>query len=201
MSSIPAEGIIQLTDKNFEQITQASTGQTTGKWFVFFSSKKCPHCTALHPKWQTLSEKLEMDHPDSSVLLAIVDVTENPGLLQRFGIKSMPTMYYFADRGMYEYPPRSPRNVDHFLEYVLGGYTNGEKRGVPTNPRLLQMVADFRNNVHHIKFLHFLLDDIEEILLRRKNAAILLFFSGTLFGVLLCTLKGLLTKTKKEKNE
>jgi thioredoxin domain-containing protein 5 len=29
-------GVIQLNDSNFEHQTQASTGQTTGKWFVKF---------------------------------------------------------------------------------------------------------------------------------------------------------------------
>ena len=28
--------VIELTDSNFEHLTQASTGQTTGKWFIKF---------------------------------------------------------------------------------------------------------------------------------------------------------------------
>ena len=190
-----ASGIIELTDENFEHLTQASTGQTTGKWFVFFSSQKCPHCTTLYPKWKTLSEELSTEHPDSSVLVAMVDVTNSPELVQRFNIQSMPTLYYFADMGMYEYGPKSPRNVDSLINYVLEGYKSGEKLDVPSRPRLLQMVADLRKHVHDIEVLNALLNDFEEILLQRKNAAVLLFLTGAAFGILLCTLEGALTNS------
>ncbi len=134
-----------------------------------------------------------MEHPDSSVLIAIVDVPDNPQLVQRFTVTSMPSLYLFADRGMYEYNPQSPRDVKSFVDYVLGGYQSGEKLNVPARQTLLQVVGDLRKHVHDVKFLNVMLHDLEDILLKRKNAAVLLFLTGAVFGILLCTFKNVIT--------
>jgi len=36
LSSVALGEVVELTTANFEHLTQASTGQTTGKWFVKF---------------------------------------------------------------------------------------------------------------------------------------------------------------------
>lgn len=204
-SSLSADSanVIELTDGNFEHLTQASTGQTTGKWFVFFSSPRCPHCTSLHPKWRTLAEELSTEHSDSSVLIASVDITKSPELAQRFNIKSMPTLYFFADRGMYEYEPRATRDVDSFIAYVLAGYKAKEKMEVPAKPTLLQVISNLRKHVHGVEFLNAILNDFEEILSKRKNAAVLIFMAGVVAGIFLCLIQDLLNsrRSKKQKRD
>jgi len=48
----------ELTDKTFEHDTQATTGSTTGDWFVKFCSKKNKRCREIEPLWDELAEKL-----------------------------------------------------------------------------------------------------------------------------------------------
>jgi hypothetical protein len=176
--------MIQLTDENFEHLTQASSGQTTGKWFVNFSSPKCPHCVKLYPVWNELAEQMKSD-PESSVLIGIVDISQNPKLVNRFQIKSMPTLYFFANGGMYEYEPHRSRSVQEFVLFATGDYQRGDKKQVPSTPKgILKMIETLRRTLHEMDGIQVLLKDLENIFLYRKNAAALLFVLGFAMGVL-----------------
>ena len=121
----------------------------------------------------------------------MVDITTNPKLVTRFDVKSMPILYYFADQGMYQYAPQNSREVDNLLDYALGGYKldEKEKMEVPTGDGLLKVIEDLRRTFHNVEFVDVILNDFEEIVMNRKNAAALLFVAGILVGVLLCMLK------------
>lgn len=140
-------------------------------------------------------------HQDSGVLIGSVDITKSPRLVQRFDIKGMPTLYYFADGGMYQYAPQKPRELNEFIAFVLGGYKRDEENlEVPASSTgVLKVVGDLRRAFHEVDGLNFLLEDFEEILLQRKNAAVLIFGSGVIFGVLLCMLKGVLSSSGSSK--
>ena len=62
--------VIVLDATNFEHLTQASTGATTGDWLVKFYAPWCGHCTKLAPTWEKLAEELK-----GVVNVAKVDVT------------------------------------------------------------------------------------------------------------------------------
>ena len=47
-----------LTDATFEHDTQASTGATTGDWFVLFHSTDCGTKTLVESNWETAALKL-----------------------------------------------------------------------------------------------------------------------------------------------
>lgn len=46
-----------LTDASFEHDTQASTGATTGDWFVLFHNTSCPTKLAIEPNWELAALK------------------------------------------------------------------------------------------------------------------------------------------------
>ena len=48
--------VIELDGHNFEHLTQAATGATTGAWFVMFYSTTCPHSNKLAPIWEKLGQ-------------------------------------------------------------------------------------------------------------------------------------------------
>ncbi|KAL9897706.1 uncharacterized protein ACN427_006131 isoform 1-T1 [Glossina fuscipes fuscipes] len=49
----------ELSDKNFEHLTQAATGATTGDWFVFFYSTDCVFCLRLHAGYEAVGARLK----------------------------------------------------------------------------------------------------------------------------------------------
>ena len=65
-----AEGddVTVLDDSNFESTTQASTGQTTGKWFVEFYAPWCGHCKSLAGPWAELATKMK-EQPGAPAIL------------------------------------------------------------------------------------------------------------------------------------
>ncbi len=210
--------VIKLNDDNFEHTTQASTGQTTGKWFINFHSPNCGHCQKLAPTWSSLSKELKEveEYIDSGILIGSVDVKDNPKLSKRFEITRLPTLVFFAEGSMFVYPPSNGRLVDDFVEFIIGGsdtedgagYKKVERMEVPKGPSgLLKVVSDLRRQVYDIEVLKFLLDDVEHILLFRKNAAGLLVLFGIMIGFFIAVLfgfsgdggaKGINHKAKKE---
>ena len=77
--------VVELTDATFEHETQASTGMTTGSWFVFFKAARCRHCEHVAPQVETLSQDEELK--ELGIVFASVDVPNNRAISTRFGIR------------------------------------------------------------------------------------------------------------------
>ena len=82
--------VVTLTDDTFEHQTQASSGQTTGAWFVKFYAPWCGHCRAMAGTWAELAAEVE----GTGVIVADVDATANPITTDRFNalVKGFPTL-------------------------------------------------------------------------------------------------------------
>lgn len=50
-----ASNIITLDSDNFEKLTQASTGATTGDWLIEFYAPWCDHCKRLLPIFEEVA--------------------------------------------------------------------------------------------------------------------------------------------------
>lgn len=88
------QNVVELDDGNFEHLTQAATGATTGDWFVKFYREDCQDCKKLEMSWLKLAEKVTEDN-ELTVSIASVNADKNPELVKRFGIKNLPTLLYF----------------------------------------------------------------------------------------------------------
>lgn len=183
---------VELNDDNFEHLTQASTGQTTGKWLVNFMSPGCYHCNQLAPIWDDLAHELGTEYKDSGIINAKVNVIENMDLRKRFNITAFPTILYFCDRKLYRY--EGARTVDDFVKFATEAYKSGTSETVPRPVagwhRIMQML---RKKAADHKLLKDLVTDFEHIVDFRKNAAVFLFVCGFIFGMLVTLL---LTATK-----
>ncbi|CAM9357918.1 unnamed protein product [Ectocarpus sp. 6 AP-2014] len=127
--AIPGATVQVLTDGDFERITQASTGATTGDWFVEFYAPWCGHCRKLDGTWTELAEKL-----GGEVNVGKVDATANRGLVKRFGVKGFPTLLFFSHGNLHKFA--GPRKLDSFIEFAKGGFKKTDSVPVPAPPSL-----------------------------------------------------------------
>jgi len=140
--------VVELTDKTFEHDTQASSGSTTGDWFVKFHASWCGHCKKLAPIWEDLAHELHHE-----VNVAKVDVPLNAGLGRRFNIKGYPTLILFRKGKMYEYASGN-RSLEQLKEFALGGYQHVASADIPLPPTFLSvvkgLVAESFQQVPHV---------------------------------------------------
>ncbi len=76
---------IHLTEQNFDE----ALAQSQGLMMVDFWAEWCGPCRAIAP----VLEELARDYA-GKVVLAKVNVDENPGLAARYGIRSIPTVLF-----------------------------------------------------------------------------------------------------------
>lgn len=107
--------VVELNDSNFEHLTQASTGMTTGSWFVLFKGDKCPHCVNVKPEFEKLAE--DEDLRDKGIVLGRVDVPSSLLTSSRFSIKRFPTLLYLHRSKLYAYG--GERTTGAMREYLL----------------------------------------------------------------------------------
>lgn len=114
---------IELSDETFEHLTQASTGATTGDWFIKFYAPWCGHCKRLEPTWRELAASI-----GHKINIAKVNVDDNPSTAERFDIKGFPTLV-FLRRGKYYKYTSSDRTLGSLEKFVTEKYSGAEEQG------------------------------------------------------------------------
>lgn len=93
----------ELTDANFEDVTQAGTpgGSTTGSWMLLFYTPWCSHCKAAMPEFEKFAGEL---FPAHGVQSARIDCSgEGAKTCRRFKVKSYPTFLLIKGGKLYSY--------------------------------------------------------------------------------------------------
>jgi hypothetical protein len=140
------EAVIKLTDESFEHDTQASSGMTTGPWFVLFSASYCSHCFNMISDWTQLAIDLK-----GEVNIALVDCPFNPLTTKRFNITKFPTMYYLHKKKMYEYPPNKSRYWRDLALFARGEYeTTPELEIPPPHTSFDELIENTQNFINSI---------------------------------------------------
>lgn len=196
--------VLDLTDVTFEHQTQASTGQTTGKWFVKFYAPWCGHCKALVPVWKELDERLQEENSQDGIVIAKVDATKETQVAKRFKVQGYPKLVYFADRKMYPYV--GGRDIDALYKFATGGYKAALDESIPQAPSMFEVkMLEFRGWFEDITQddpnLKFFLEDIDHILSFRKNAAALLLILGAFIGFWFGVVVSMLLRTGNKKTK
>ncbi|ELT96792.1 hypothetical protein CAPTEDRAFT_225130 [Capitella teleta] len=111
-----------LTDENFEHLTQAVTGATTGDWFINFWAHDCQ---ATLPMWEAVGSRLK-----HRMNTAVVDIDQNPLTAKRFQITDCPTQYLLRAGKMYRYRDNE-QSTNAFVVFAQGKYTHSTSRVIP----------------------------------------------------------------------
>lgn len=137
----------ELSDENFEHLTQAATGATTGDWFVFFYSADCVFCLRLHATWEAVGARLKhrlnvarMDRLSAGISTA-----------KRFGIVESPEFIFLRQRKVYRYKIKeyTPNKLIEFVQSDYLKQTNPETvppEGISMNTFFTGYIESLANN-------------------------------------------------------
>ncbi|CCI44524.1 unnamed protein product [Albugo candida] len=164
-----ATNIITLDSDNFEKLTQASTGATTGDWLIEFYAPWCDHCNRLLPIFEEVATELK-----GTINVAKVDAIANRELGERFNIGGYPTIIFFRQGEMYKY--KQERTKDALSHFTKEGYKQVEGVKVPSTSTALKEMLQYFQNVYA---------DAEKLFVTKKRAVLTIFSSGLLLGLLL----------------
>ncbi|EUD67825.1 protein disulfide-isomerase [Plasmodium inui San Antonio 1] len=134
-----SQDVIELNDSNFENLTQISTGNTTGSWFIKFYAPWCSHCKAMTKTWTQLAADLK-----GTVNVAKIDVTTNSKTRKRFKIEGFPTIIYFKNGKMYDYKNHD-RSLEAFKMFVQETYKNVKSSDPPKPLSYFDVLKDMAN--------------------------------------------------------
>ncbi|KAG7197694.1 hypothetical protein KM043_014455 [Ampulex compressa] len=116
----------ELTDDTFEHLTQASSGATTGDWFIMFYSVDCVECLRMMAKWESVGAKLKhrmnvarIDRYGSGITTA-----------RRFNVHHSPEFIFFRHGKMYRYQIHA-YEISNFVSFALEWYKNARAEQVP----------------------------------------------------------------------
>lgn len=141
--------VVVLTSDNFEHLTQAATGATTGDWFVEMYAPWCGHCKRLEPVWNEVAGSVF----EKGVSLGKIDMTAHPALQKRFQVKGFPTLIFFKGGKMYRFAGQ--RTKDSLVAFALGGYKSAASEPVPPPPGVgggfKELLATLKTDVEGLK--------------------------------------------------
>jgi thioredoxin-like negative regulator of GroEL len=115
-----------LNDDNFEHLTQAATGATTGDWLVMFYRESCSLSSRLTATWEGVASELK-----GRLNVARVDKGLDGGATaRRFEVSDTPTVLLFRQGKYYKYELDS-YTIPDFVNFATNFYRNSKGTPVP----------------------------------------------------------------------
>lgn len=125
-----------LHEDSFEHLTQASTGATTGDWFVLFFKPGSEDCMRILPSVE--SAAISLKH---RMNFAKVDVEANKKLAERFKITACPYGILLKQGKMYPYEPRK-FNPQSLVAFTETWFKNVKSSPVPKEPTAFDILTE-----------------------------------------------------------
>lgn len=143
ISHVASAEVVSLADQTFEHQTQASIGATTGSWLILFQAPECTSCQTLYPILDELSAHVY----ENEIVVATMDVKENPNTATRFEIATVPTLLYLHKGAMFRYPAAEFFSLEELTNFVLRDYQQETALPIPNPVSLIQQIVKVFLNV------------------------------------------------------
>jgi len=142
----------ELSDVNFEHLTQASTGSTTGDWFMLFYSQTCIECQRLTAVWEAVGAKLKSRMNVARINKDTVGIQT----AKRFNVLKAPEFIFIRQGKFYRYEIPN-HDIESFVSFAQEFYKNAraERVPVPSSPfeELVSLTVEFLKNGAWRKYL------------------------------------------------
>ena len=121
----------ELDDSNFEHLTQASTGSTTGDWLIQFYDSQCVDCNRLSSTWETVGAKLKTRLNVARVNRA----TKGIQTAKRFKVEKVPEFILIRQGKFYRYNLKQ-YDEESFVGFATSWFNRltAEKVTTPATP-------------------------------------------------------------------
>lgn len=116
----------ELNDETFEHLTQASTGATTGDWFILFYSNDCIDCQRMQARLEAVGVQLK-----NRVNVARVNIhAGGSSTAKRFKVTTVPTFILFRHGRLYRYMFQK-YDISSLTSFAQDWYKNATPENVP----------------------------------------------------------------------
>lgn len=130
--------VVDLNEQNFEHLTQAATGATSGDWLVLFCKESVSRCGKVLSNWERVSTTLAASREAKNlprINVALVDTTDSKWLSKRFGIQTVPTVLLFKGGVMYSFHGGG-FSVERLVAFAERDYERSNRMLVPPEPHV-----------------------------------------------------------------
>jgi hypothetical protein len=130
--------VIELNETNFEHLTQAATGATSGDWLVLFCKESVSRCAKVTSNWERVATTLAASREAKGlqrINVASVDVTDSEWLRKRFAIQSVPVVYLFKSGMMYSFQGGG-YSTERLVAFAERDYKRSNRQPVPPEPHI-----------------------------------------------------------------
>jgi len=130
--------VVELDEKNFEHLTQAATGATSGDWLVLFCKDSVPRCQKVTQNWQRVAVTLAASREAKGlprINVAQVDTSASSWLRKRFDIQSVPVVLLFKGGVMYSFHGGG-FSVERLVAFAERDFERSNRMLVPPEPHV-----------------------------------------------------------------
>lgn len=175
----------ELDDTNFEHLTQASTGATTGDWLIQFYDNKCVDCNRLTATWETVGAQLK-----TRMNVARVNVgTKGIQTGKRFKIDTnLPTFMLLRQGKIYRYNLKK-YEIESFVGFATSWYNQISPEKVPVPKTAFDNV------------LETVVSKLKDIPAIKENPIILIGFASFSFLLILIILFSRMRSSKEDERK